>query len=684
MAKELQIELAKKTPDGIHVFTVSGALGVEGSTGIQRLLDACLKEKVHKVVLDLEGVNFISSAGMGAFLSAVGELRKKRGDIIFARMRDKILTVFKTLDVLDYFIVADDVEGAVERFRGGKLPRPPSIEELTAGPAEAAEAAAPTASQPLFSLLAAYSDVFGGDAEISHKLSQLVDVTANYLSLEQCAFVPLTEGLGLATTAARGSVPVPATGVKKALADAMASREITAIENLPQLTKELAAWAAKSRARFLLPLGDAGAPTAVLVVGDKKDGTPVSNEERRLLRYLKTSLHLALECHVKAGRAAESAGDKKEIGRKIMEMETLFEISRGLAEALETEKMLPTLLMMATGQFGTDRAVILLGRVDGGFEVRAARGLEEKNLAQYALPREGLVEIIRHQAGPAALGILALTLDDSHRHHLKPFVDGKIAVLAPMRFKNELVGILGLGAKLSGRDYDAAEIQLLRALVNLAAVHTETARLLDGTKKNYGGLVRALISAIEAKDEFTRGHTERVTLYASALGDELGLTKDQRQDLLFGAVLHDVGYLGVPEEILRMPDGLTEEQLAELRRHPLIGVNILKDIPFLQKALGAVRHHHEWYDGSGYPDGLAGEDIPLLARVVAVADAFDAITTDRRYRAAKSKEEGLAEIEKNRRAQFDPAIVDALGALVRSGRLELLEPKRRPRKESDA
>ena len=679
MAKELKIELAKKTPDGIHIFKVSGALGVEGSAGIQGLLDACLKEEVHKIILDLEGVTFISSAGMGAFLSAVGELRKKKGDIIFAKMRDKILTVFKTLDVLDYFIVAEDIDDAVDRFRGGKLPEPPSIEELTASATEEKEFIGSGVAHPLFSLLAAYADIFGADAEISHQLSQVVDVTANYLSLDQCAFVPLTEDLGLTTTAARGSVPTPTVAVKQSLAEALASNEIAAVEKLPRLTKEIAAWAAKSRARFLLPLGNAGDPVALLVVGDRKDGTPVSNEERRILRYLRTSLNLALGSRAKHGRAADADGDKKKIGRKAMEIETLFEISRGLAEALETEKMLPNVLMMATGQFGTDRALMLLGNADGGFEVRASRGIDKNNTARFSLPAEGLAEVIANQAGPAALGVLALTLEDRHRRQLEPFTDERVAVVAPMRFKNELVGILGLGAKLSGREFDADEMRLLGALVDLAAVNIETARLLDRTKKNYGGLVRALISAIEAKDEFTRGHTERVTLYVSSLADELGVSKSQKQDLLFGAVLHDVGYLGVPEEVLRMPNGITEEQLEELRRHPLIGVNILKDIPLLRKAMDAVRCHHEWYDGTGYPDGLTGEDIPLIARIVAVADAFDAMTTNRRYREAKSKEEALAEIERSRGAQFDPAIANAFVKLVESGRLDVIELK--PRKK---
>ncbi len=676
MPKELKIKLSEKTPDGVYVFKVAGTLGVEGSAGIQGLLDACMKEKVYRVVLDLEDVDLISSAGMGAFLSAVGELRKKNGDIIFVKMQNRIMTVFKNLDVLDYFIVAEDVTRAIERFRGGELPRPPTIEELTAGLAAKAEARETGASPTLFSLLAAYADILGADAGIERKLSQIVDVTANYLALSQCLFVPLDDGLGLEPAAARDAVPALNAKDRSVLADSLLAEKITDAERLPALKKELAAWAAKSDARLLMPLGTAQKPAAVLVVGGKKDGGPFTNEERRLLRYLQTSLELALECYLLTERVAgEPPAAGKKIGRKLMEMETIFTVSRGLADALETEKMLPAFLMMATGQFSTDRAVILLYAADGGFEVRAARGIDDA-LPKLALPPKGLAELMAAQTGPASVDALAQSLEGRDRRQIQPFLDEGIAALAPMRFKNRLIGVVGLGAKISGRDFEADELRLLGALVDLAAVSIETAHLLEKTRKNYAGLVRALISAIEAKDKFTRGHTERVTRYAATLADEVGLDEDQRQNLLFGAVLHDVGYLGVPEEILRMPNGITEEQLAELRRHPLIGVKILKDIPFLKKATDAVRHHHENYDGSGYPDGLAGDHIPLIARIVAVVDAFDAITTDRRYRKASSKEEAVEEIRKNRGKQFDPAIADAFIRLVENGRLDVIKAKR--------
>jgi len=675
MAKELKIYLVEKTPDNIHIFRMEGALGVEGAAGIQGLLDACMKARVYRLVLDMGGVSFISSAGMGAFLSAVGELRKKNGDMILIYLPDKIRGVFKNLDVLDYFLVADDVARALERLRG-ELPRPPSLEELTAAVQLPPVTEDTGFTRTIFSLLAAYADIFDGDAEISNKLSQLVDITANYLALEECAFIPLQDKLGLAAAAARGIASAAPPDVREVLTAALARKEVIAVEQFPGINKEVADWFARSHVHFLFPLEINRNPVAALVVGDKKDGQPIAAHERRIIRYLRASLNLALAVY-DAGRkpATPAAEAEKKVERKLMEQETLFAIAQELAEALDIEQMLPTFLMMVSGQFSTARAIILLESEKGPYRVWAARGFSDDVGARLELPPRGLAERLAESRTPQPINVVALMLTAEERPTLAALMNEGIAVLAPMLFKGRLSGILGLGGKISGRDFEPEELKLLGALVNLAAVSIETARLLQKIKDTYSGLVRALITAVEAKDKYTRGHTERVTRYAAALANELEMDEDTRQNLLFGAVLHDVGYIGVPEDVLQMPNGITPEQLAELRRHPEIGVNILRDIPFFGKALEVVRHHHEQYDGKGYPSGLTGENIPFTARVLAVADAFDAMTSERRYRQAKTVGEAAAEIRRNRGTQFDPHIADVFLGLISSGRLGLIKTK---------
>lgn len=683
MPRELKISLAEKTAENFHIFKMEGSLGVEGAAGIQGLTDACLKSNVKAVVLDLKDISFISSAGMGALLAAVGEFRKRGGDMVLAAVPERVRGIFKTLDVWDYFTSADDVAAAVARLRAGDIARGPSLEELTA-PRPVGRETAEVTGATVTSLLAAYADILVAEAELSDRLSQIADITANYLTLEDCAFLPLRDELGLAPASAHGLIRQPPAAARAVLAGALAGKGVVAAEQFPGMSKEVAAWFATSHVHFLFPLEANGRVVAALAVTDKKDGTPLGPDERRIVRYLRAGLNLALALHETGRRTPDtSAAAEKQVERKLMELETLFTVAHELAEALEIDKMLPAFLMMLTGQFSTARAMVLLEGDDGKFRVRAARGVDEPLWPKFTLPPHGLASRLDEARAPQPTQVVALLLSDAERGQLTPFVEEGFALLAPLRFKGRLVGIAALARKISGKDFQPDEVKLFNALANLAAVSIETARLIGRFKDTYAGLVRALIAAIEAKDKFTRGHTERVTRYAATLAQELGLDEDTKQALLFGAVLHDVGYIGVPEHILQMPNGITPEQLAELRRHPVIGVKILRDIPFLEKALDAVKYHHERYDGTGYPEGLAGENIPLIARILAVCDAFDAMTSERRFRRAKTVGEAAAEIRRERGKHFDPHIADAFLRLLASGRVGLFKTTE-PSAEVDA
>ena len=170
-------------------------------------------------------------------------------------------------------------------------------------------------------------------------------------------------------------------------------------------------------------------------------------------------------------------------------------------------------------------------------------------------------------------------------------------------------------------------------------------------------MLSVLSRAIEARDEYTRGHSARVTSIADAIARRLGWD-DERLDLLqLGGPLHDVGKLAIPDDVLRKPGRLDDDELAQIREHPRLGARILLRLAAFRGALPYVLYHHERWDGTGYPTGRAGEQIPLEARVLAVADAFDAMTSDRPYRPALSRDEALAEVERCSGTQFDPEIV---------------------------
>ena len=187
----------------------------------------------------------------------------------------------------------------------------------------------------------------------------------------------------------------------------------------------------------------------------------------------------------------------------------------------------------------------------------------------------------------------------------------------------------------------------------------ERARTVE-LRHSYVHTVRALTNAVEARDAYTGKHAERVAAYGLEIARQIDVRLAEDPQAEMGFLLHDIGKVAIPDGILHKADELTPKERALMREHPVIGAKILEGIPFLADACEVIRHHHERWDGAGYPDGLAGEDIPLSARVFAVADALDAITTDRPYRAARSLDEARAVITAGVGTQFDPRVVEAL------------------------
>jgi HD domain len=204
--------------------------------------------------------------------------------------------------------------------------------------------------------------------------------------------------------------------------------------------------------------------------------------------------------------------------------------------------------------------------------------------------------------------------------------------------------------------------ELRRSHGELERTNAQLQELLERTKGNYLATIASLARTIEAKDPYTGGHTERVGDYALMLARELGFGEEELEAVEMGAVVHDIGKIGIPDRILLKPGKLDAEEFAEMRRHPEISSYILEALDLPELVHHMARNHHERFDGNGYPDGLAGEQIPLAARILTVADAFDAMTSDRPYRPALAVEDALAEIRRNAGTQFCPAVVAALDA----------------------
>jgi hypothetical protein len=184
-------------------------------------------------------------------------------------------------------------------------------------------------------------------------------------------------------------------------------------------------------------------------------------------------------------------------------------------------------------------------------------------------------------------------------------------------------------------------------------------------QRAYEATVGALCQAVETKDFYTRGHSDRVSRGSVMIAREIGMRSDRVEAIRYAGMLHDVGKLGVPTRVLQKTGKLTEEEYAAIQLHPMRGLDIVREIGFLDEALAGIMHHHERIDGRGYPMGLAGDEIPEFARVLAVADAFDSMTSTRSYRGARPVDEAIAELRKWSGTQFDPAFVDAFVAAIR-------------------
>ncbi|MFC1846210.1 HD domain-containing phosphohydrolase [Chloroflexota bacterium] len=247
----------------------------------------------------------------------------------------------------------------------------------------------------------------------------------------------------------------------------------------------------------------------------------------------------------------------------------------------------------------------------------------------------------------------------------------KSIIAIPMIVHRKTIGVIEVLNKLDGSDFNNEDLEILLSVASTAAMAIENTRLQQEVQDGYKSTISALAATVDAKDPYTCGHSKRVKEYALLGGIQLSLPKNELGVLEYGGILHDIGKIGISDIILRQPGPLNSQELVIMREHPMIGFRILEDIPFLEEASKLVLHHHERYDGKGYPRGLKGLDIPLGARLIAIADSFDTMTTQRSYRAALGEQYAIDELNKCSGTQFCPVAVDAFlsGYQMQSGKI---------------
>ncbi|MEN6625363.1 MAG: HD domain-containing phosphohydrolase [Candidatus Sumerlaeia bacterium] len=347
----------------------------------------------------------------------------------------------------------------------------------------------------------------------------------------------------------------------------------------------------------------------------------------------------------------------RELNRKIYELTRLYAISEGLNDLLDTNALFDRIASLSRDVTGAQRiSLMVLDRTRRFLHIRAAIGLPKDVVHGTIVPvGEGIAGQVV-QSGKAVriteqIPESASDSPDDPRYRTRSWMS------MPLRVGQEIFGVINLTDKLDGVNFTREDEQILQTLVEKAGIKLENQALYEGIYSNLIDTLNSLITTIEAKDPYTREHSQRVTDYAVALGKLLDLSDDEIEMLNFAGILHDIGKIGVRDEILTKPGRLTSEEYDMIKEHPNIGERIVAPLGLVSQERAIIHYHHERYDGTGYPEGLFGEQIPILARIVAIADAFDAMTTTRSYRKALPVSHALEEMRRCAGSQFDPRLV---------------------------
>lgn len=371
-----------------------------------------------------------------------------------------------------------------------------------------------------------------------------------------------------------------------------------------------------------------------------------------------------LEAEV-AKRREHASHMNKEFKRHLLSMRTLLTMSHDLNRALQTEDLIKMASLTLLGELKVSSMALfaLEHENDKDFSLLGVRGFDAKRFDGMVLDRASeFVSMLVASGRPQQVA------RNPDQKWVKKLPDLRLAVFeyaAPIAFNGEIKGVVFTGPKLSSDVYSEYDLDIMMFISNSIALGMQNSHLVTQLQTTYVSTLRSLISIIEAKDPYTKGHTERVAAYSMAIANRLDFDEETLRTVLFGALLHDIGKMGVLDEIIRKPGPLTPEEWELMRAHPVVGAQIVEKMEFLTGTIDIVRHHHESWNGKGYPDGLSGTGIPLLARLVTVADSFDAMTTDRPYRKALSLDEAVNRLEEASGVQFDADMVKVFVKYVR-------------------
>ncbi len=399
-----------------------------------------------------------------------------------------------------------------------------------------------------------------------------------------------------------------------------------------------------------------------LVVRGRNTGMMLIDNVERPQMFTPDAMNLAIRFANKVAAAMENARLHGSEQQKLKETIALLEVSRLMTSTLDIDVLLSRLVQITADVCEVGKCTVYIYVVESGrFYPTATFGVFPDSDWEM-IPGHDVQSVDLADEDVEALFNHHVAISDPRLSPLIPNerVDDtctKSVLLVPVFTRENFLGMMVLFSSRAPDVFESDDMNIMTGIAGQAAVALENASLYKDLELNYFSTVKALARAIEVKDPYTYGHSERVTDYAMSIAQKLLLSEVDCRNLKYAAALHDIGKIGIARDVLNKRGKLSEEEYKHVKTHPELGDSIIEPVSFLQAPRQIIMHHHERFDGTGYPNGLKGEDIPLGARILCVADSFEAMTSDRPYREALPVCEAVKELEVNAGAQFDPAIV---------------------------
>ncbi len=362
-----------------------------------------------------------------------------------------------------------------------------------------------------------------------------------------------------------------------------------------------------------------------------------------------------------AAAALENGRSYEAQGQRTAELEALYDLGSRLRSAHTPDEMYPILVDRAMRLVHADHGALALLSPDG----TALTHVHAAGIAAEAVGASIPVSAPMARMFEAGTSYVTDDLTQDPQPGLLGGKTGAYRALGPLavvalRDEREIIGTITVGRARDGQKepFIEAELRLLKGIAEIGGTAIHRSRLFQDLQDSYIEMVLTLVRAMDARDAYTGGHSERLAEWAEATARMLGCRDEEIQHIRWGALLHDIGKIAVPDAILRKPAGLTDEEWVVMRKHPVTGEEILRPVERMEEVAKVLRHHHERWDGTGYPDRLKEQAIPLGARILAVVDAYSAITDDRPYKSARPHDDAVAELRRSAGTQFDPRVVE--------------------------